>query len=91
MNIALAVLVLAAVWAASLYVHPFGGCPRCHGRGHLMRGSGKRQRRISCPRCKGSRRRQRPGSRTIHQLARRIRAERDRQRAQHAAPAEPKE
>ncbi len=63
----IAALVLSVGW---LYVAPFGRCTRCGGRGHIARG---KRRRIVCPRCKGQRRIQRRGSRTVHQLARRIR------------------
>jgi len=66
----LTVIAALAVWAGSLYVRPFGRCPRCHGRGHIKRGP---RRRPPCPRCKGRRRVQRLGSRAIHQAARKIR------------------
>ncbi len=49
---------------------PFGRCPKCGGTGHVK--SGKRRVKV-CPRCKGRRRVQRTGSRTVHRLARRIR------------------
>jgi DnaJ-class molecular chaperone len=65
----LAAIAVLAVWAGSLYVQPFGRCPKCKGSGNIQRG----RRRPVCPRCKGKRRIQRPGSRTLHQLARRIR------------------
>jgi DnaJ-class molecular chaperone len=68
-NLALAVIAALAIWAGSLYLAPFGRCPKCKGTGHIKRG----RRRPVCPRCKGHRRIQRPGSRTIHRLARRIR------------------
>lgn len=66
----LAVIGALAVWAGSLYLRPFGRCPRCRGRGHIKRGP---RRRPVCPRCKGRRRAQRLGSRTIHRAARKIR------------------
>lgn len=72
-------LALAA-WVLSLYIKPFGPCPRCHGQGRIMRGT----RPATCPRCKGVKRRQRPGSRTVHQLARRVRKYRERQRRERA-------
>ncbi len=62
-------LAAAAIWAGWLYLAPFGPCPRCKGTGNIQRG----KRRPVCPRCKGHRRAQRRGSRTIHQLARKIR------------------
>lgn len=80
MTIALVVLVVIAVWVLSLYLKPFGPCHRCHGQGRIMRGSKQRPRPVRCARCHGVKRRQRRGSRTVHQLARRIRRERDRQR-----------
>jgi DnaJ-class molecular chaperone len=67
---ALAVIGALAVWIGSLYLHPFGACPRCGGTGHVKRGP---RRRPACPRCHGIGRVQHPGSRTVHQLARRIR------------------
>ncbi len=83
-----------AVWLGSLYAHPFGACPRCRGHGHITRGKPKAGRKpkppkvTSCPRCKGAARRQRPGSRTLHQLARRVSRELARQRKQRqAAPS----
>lgn len=72
--ILLACLVFAG-WLLVLYVNPFTACPRCHGQGHIVRGSGQRQRAVTCPACAGVKRRQRPGSRTVHQLARRVRIE----------------
>jgi hypothetical protein len=84
-----------SVWLLSLWVHPFGKCPRCRGRRFVMRGSkrpasrGRRARRkpVQCKTCKGIGRRQRPGSRTLHRTIRKIRRELDRQRTarQHAA------
>jgi DnaJ-class molecular chaperone len=75
--ILLAIAALA-VWAGSLYVHPFGRCGKCKGTGHIKRTrKGKRARRLVkvkvCPRCKGQRRIQRTGSRTVHRAAHRIR------------------
>jgi DnaJ-class molecular chaperone len=66
----LAVIIALAVWAGSLYVAPFGRCPKCKGTGHIQRGP---RRRPVCPRCKGHRRVQRRGSRTIHRLVFKIR------------------
>jgi DnaJ-class molecular chaperone len=68
-HLVLAVLAVIASRVGFLYLRPFGPCPRCKGRGNIQRG----RRRPVCPRCHGARRIQRRGSRTIHQLARRIR------------------
>jgi hypothetical protein len=66
----LAVIAAAAVWAGSLYLRPFGRCGKCKGKGHIRRGP----RRVKvCPRCKGLRRVQRRGSRTLHRLIFKIR------------------
>jgi hypothetical protein len=67
----LAVAVLLAAWLGSLYARPFGSCWRCGGRGNLRRNG----RAPVCPSCHGMRRRQRTGSRTVHRVARMIRAE----------------
>ena len=69
-NLVLAVIIGLAVWAGSIYLRPFGRCHRCHGTGHIKRGA---RRRPVCPRCKGHRRIQRTGSRTVHRLVFRIR------------------
>lgn len=66
----LAVIAAAALWLGSLYLRPFGRCRKCKGQGHIRRGP----RRVKvCPRCKGRRRVQRHGSRTVHRLVFRIR------------------
>jgi hypothetical protein len=89
----LAGFAVLTVWVLSLYVHPFGKCPRCRGRRVVMRSSsGKRRRRPKrCWLCKGAGRRQRPGSKTVHRTIRRIRRELHRQRTarQHTASEEP--
>jgi len=74
MTVAAVILLAAAVWIGSLYLRPFGRCPRCHGQGHVRT-------------CKGLRRAQRLGSRTVHRLARSIRAEAERTRQQRATSA----
>jgi hypothetical protein len=79
---ALAVLA-AAAWIAVLYASPFGRCPRCHGRGVTRKG----RRVIVCPACRGRKRAQRLGSRTVHRLARSIRAEVARTRQERAERA----
>jgi len=84
MTVAAVLLLAAAVWVGSLYLRPFGRCPRCHGHGTIRKGQ---RRVIVCPRCKGQRRAQRLGSRTVHRLARQIRAEAERTRRQCAASA----
>lgn len=74
-----AILVIAlgfVLWVAFLYKSPFGRCPRCHGRGAVIHGS----KASPCPRCKGARRQQRFGSRTVHRVVRMLRAERERTR-----------
>ena len=92
MSFPLFLLAVAAVaaWLGSLWLHPFGACPRCHGHGHITRGKPqgrkpKPPKVTTCPRCKGAARRQRPGSRTLHQLARRVSRELARQRHQRHA------
>jgi hypothetical protein len=66
----LIVFALAAAWVLSLLVHPFGRCPLCLGKGNLRR---KHKRRApKCPLCKGLRRRQRTGSRTVHRIRRQV-------------------
>ena len=77
-NLILAVLAALAIWAGSLYLAPFGRCPKCSATGTIKRSrEGKRGRQLVkvkvCPRCKGRRRVQRRGSRTVHRLAFRIR------------------
>ena len=64
---------IAAAWIASLYVKPFGKCWRCGGKGNLHR-KGSRRAPV-CPRCKGMKRGQRLGSRTVHRTVRMVRAE----------------
>jgi Ribonuclease G/E len=63
-------LAALALWVGWLYLVPFGRCPKCKGTGHSK--SGRRRMKV-CPRCKGRRRVQRRGSRTIHRLARKLR------------------
>ena len=78
----LVILAAAAAWAGSLYLRPFGRCPRCIGAGTIRRG---KRRVIVCPSCHGRQRAQRLGSRTVHRLARRVRAEAARTRAERAS------
>jgi DnaJ-class molecular chaperone len=63
---ALTLIVAGAVvgYLVHLYVHPFGPCRRCQGRG-TNRGSTRRAFG-HCKRCKGTRTRQRLGSRALH-------------------------
>jgi hypothetical protein len=76
----LLIVTALIMWGGLLYFAPFGPCPRCHGTGRVWRGTRQKPRPIPCPSCKGIRRRQRPGSRTVHRIARRIRRELARQR-----------
>jgi len=65
-------LALASGWVLSLLVHPFGRCWLCAGKGNLRR---KRSRRApKRPLCKGLKRRQRLGSRTVHRIRRQVTA-----------------
>jgi DnaJ-class molecular chaperone len=66
----LAVIIAAAVWVGLLWLRPFTRCPKCHGKGHIKKGP---RRRPVCPRCKGRKRIQRRGSRTVHRLIFKIR------------------
>jgi hypothetical protein len=68
-KVLLAVLIVAAVTIAVLYQSPFAACRSCPGR--------------SCRRCRGLGRYQRRGSRTVHRMARDIRKEIERSRAEH--------
>lgn len=77
-NLILAGVAITAVWLASLWLHPFGACPRCHGNRVVMAGSKARPKPRQCPACKGVGRRQRPGSRTVHRAVRKVRKERER-------------
>jgi hypothetical protein len=90
------ILVAFAVfsgWLLSLWVHPFGKCPRCRGERVVIKGSKRKPnpkrppKPVQCKRCRGIGRRQRPGSRTLHRTVRRIRRELDRQRNQRRAAA----
>jgi DnaJ-class molecular chaperone len=77
-SLILAVLAALAIWAGSLYLAPFGRCPKCSGTGTIKRTrEGKHGRQLVrvkvCPRCKGRRRVQRRGSRTVHRAAFKIR------------------
>jgi len=69
-ELVLAIIAVAAVWIGCLYLAPFGRCPKCQGTGHIRRGKGRVK---VCPRCKGRRRVQRLGSRTVHRAAFKIR------------------
>jgi hypothetical protein len=92
-NHVLIAFALVSAWLLSLWVHPFGKCPRCRGRRVVINGRKRKPnpkrppRPVRCKRCKGVGRRQRPGSRTLHRTVRRIRRELDRQRKQRQAAA----
>ena len=80
MNAHLILLAFAAlaVWIGFLYLAPFGRCGKCKGTGHIKRTrKGKRGRQLVkvkiCPRCKGRRRVQRRGSRTVQRAVFKIR------------------
>lgn len=81
MTVVLVAFAVLVVWVVSLYVHPFGKCPRCKGTGNITRGV----KAPVCPRCKGLKQQQRFGSRTVHRTIRMIRAERARTRQQKAS------
>jgi DnaJ-class molecular chaperone len=89
MTIFLIAALCLTAWIVSLYVQPFGPCPKCHGRRVVVHGN--RKRASACSRCKGAGRRQRPGSRTVHQLARRVRRYRQQQRKTTTATSRPEE
>ena len=61
---------LAAAWVLSLLVHPFGRCWLCGGKGNIRRKGSRRAPK--CPLCKGLKRRQRLGSRTVHRIRRQV-------------------
>jgi len=69
LHLILLLLALSAARVGFLYLSPFGPCPKCKSRGNIQRG----KRRPVCLRCKGLRRIQRPGSRAIHRIVRRVR------------------
>jgi hypothetical protein len=53
------------VWVLSLLVRPFGRCWRCRGK-RVVVSRRRRKARV----CKGTGRRQRTGSRTVHRIRR---------------------
>jgi hypothetical protein len=88
----LVAFAIFAAWIVSLWLHPFGKCPRCRGRRVVIKGKRRANAKrppkpVQCRVCKGIGRRQRPGSRTVHRTVRRIRRELDRQRKQRQAAA----
>ena len=71
-------IAAAAIWVGSLYLAPFARCGKCDGTGTVKRTrKGKRGRQRArvkvCPRCKGRRRVQRRGSRTVQRAVFKIR------------------
>ena len=68
MNVALVVLVVAVLWVLSLRVKPFGRCIACRGKGVRVKKAGRKSKARKCWLCKGKRRRQRIGSRTVHRV-----------------------
>jgi hypothetical protein len=85
MTIAAVIVLALAAWVGSLYLRPFGRCWSCHGQGTIRRG---RRRVAVCPACHGLKRAQRFGSRTVHRLARQLRAEIARTRLERAQRAD---
>lgn len=70
MTVLLIVFAAVVFWVLSLLVKPFGLCWLCRGKGNIRR---KRSRRApKCPLCKGLKRRQRVGSRTVHRIRRHV-------------------
>jgi hypothetical protein len=67
-KVLLVVVIVLAVTLAVLYRSPFAACHGCPGR--------------SCRRCRGLGRYQRQGSRTVHHMARSVRKEIERTRAE---------
>ena len=75
-HLALAVLAVIVLRVGFLYLAPFGRCPKCKGAGNIKLKPIRRGRppRVKvCHRCKGKRRVQRTGSRTVHRLVFKIR------------------
>ena len=70
MTVFLIVSGLAVTWLLSLLVHPFGRCWLCHGGRVRVRG----RTASTCRLCKGTGRRQRTGSRTVHRIRRQVAA-----------------
>ena len=63
---ALAVLILAAVFLLSRWRWPYKPCRKCEGTGRNTGSNGRRHG--DCKRCKGARRVQRSGARTVHRV-----------------------
>jgi len=72
---ALIIAVVVVGYLGHLYLHPFGQCRRCRGRG-TNRGS-RPKAFGNCKRCKGTRTRQRLGSKTVHRAVRSLVAARN--------------
>ena len=66
----LLVVAIVAVWVLTLVVRPFGNCWRCRGKRVLINKGRKKARK--CWACKGTGRRQRTGSRTVHRVRRTV-------------------
>lgn len=79
----LLVIAAAVIWMVSLYVYPFRVCRRCGGTGH-KRGSTWRRLGL-CPRCTGTGRSQRLGSRFVHRTVLSTRSEIGRERRRRHA------
>lgn len=78
---------ILAAWIGSLWVHPFGKCPRSRGRRMVIKNGKRKPWPVQCRVCNGVGRRQRPGSRTVHRTVQHIRRELERQRKQRQAAA----
>lgn len=64
----LAGLALVVLWILSLRIKPFGRCIACAGKGVRVKKRGRKSKARKCWLCKGKKRRQRLGSRTVHRV-----------------------
>lgn len=77
MTLFLIIVIAGGGWIISLFIWPFGPCGKCGGSG-LNKGSSNKRFGL-CRRCRGQRRHQRFGSKTVHRavwiiLGERVRA-----------------
>jgi hypothetical protein len=61
-------LAIAAVYLLSLAVKPIRSCPRCHGTGAKLSGTGRRTTGRTCRRCHGTGRIRRIGATAVHRF-----------------------